>query len=67
VGGNREVVCDESLGTIVSFGNTEHLANAVDSALKKVWDRKKIISYASANSWDSRVAVLLAEFKKLVA
>ena len=67
VGGNREVVCDESLGTIVSFGNTEHLANAVDSALKIVWDRKKIISYASTNSWDSRVAVLLAEFKKLVA
>lgn len=67
VGGNREVVCDESLGTIVSFGDKDQLANAIHSALKKVWDRKRIMDYASSNSWDSRVAVLMADFKKLVA
>ena len=67
VGGNREVVCDQSLGAIVSFGDRQQLANAIDSALNKVWDRKKIMDHASANSWDSRVAVLMAEFEKLVA
>lgn len=66
VGGNAEVVCDPSLGTIVPFGDSTALSAAITDALRKPWDRAAIISYAHANSWDSRVAALTEEFSNLV-
>jgi glycosyltransferase involved in cell wall biosynthesis len=66
VGGNREVVADETLGTIVPFGDADALLLALENALQRQWDRQAIINYAADNSWDKRVDILLAEFKKLV-
>jgi len=66
VGGNREVVADETLGSIVPFGNADALLLALDNALQRQWDRQAIINYAADNAWDKRVDILLAEFKKLV-
>ncbi|OAI06424.1 glycosyl transferase family 1 [Methylomonas methanica] len=66
VGGNREVVADETLGTIVPFGDADALLLALDNALQRQWDRQAIINYAADNSWGKRVDILLAEFKKLV-
>lgn len=66
VGGNREVVANEMLGSIVPFGNAEALWLALDSALQRQWDKQAIIDYAADNAWDKRVDILLAEFKKLV-
>jgi len=65
VGGNSEVVSAEYLGNIVPFGDGPALANAIDNALQKQWDRTAIRSYAQANSWASRIAVLLDEFRSL--
>jgi teichuronic acid biosynthesis glycosyltransferase TuaC len=66
VGGNREVVANEILGSIVPFGNADALLLALDNALHRQWDRHAIINHAADNSWDKRVDILLAEFKKLV-
>lgn len=65
VGGNREVVSAEYLGKIVPFGDGPALASAIDDALTNQWDRKAIRSYAQANSWTSRISVLLEEFRSL--
>ena len=67
VGGNREVVCDESLGTITAFGDSGALGNAIAEALGREWDRASIIAYARDNSWDTRVEILEQEFKVLVS
>lgn len=67
VGGNREVVRDRFLGTIVPFGDQQALSTALESAIAQKWDRDRIIEYARANSWGSRVAQLMSEFEFIYA
>lgn len=66
VGGNAEVVCEPALGSIVPFGDQPALAGALAHAFVCVWDRTYIIHYARANSWESRVGILVHEFRQLV-
>lgn len=66
VGGNREVVADSSLGTIVPFGDAGALSAAIADALGRAWDRQAIIRYACENAWDRRIAQLREEFNLLV-
>lgn len=66
VGGNCEVVCDEKLGIIVPFGNEDSLQKAIDTAVRKNWNREYIIEHAKQNSWENRVDVLLSEYNKIV-
>lgn len=66
VGGNREVVADGALGSIVPFGDADALRQALDNALQGQWNRQEIIAYAAENAWDKRVDILMSEFKKLV-
>jgi glycosyltransferase involved in cell wall biosynthesis len=65
VGGNREVVCDDRLGTVVPFGDAIALQAALEHALDHAWDRTAIVDYARANAWDTRVAALCDEFRRL--
>jgi teichuronic acid biosynthesis glycosyltransferase TuaC len=65
VGGNAEVVCSPTLGQIVPYGDSPALEQAIVASLEKEWDMSAIQNYARANSWDSRVAVLLDEFQRL--
>lgn len=65
VGGNAEVVADQTLGTIVPFGDGERLEQALAVALRRDWDRQVILDYARANAWERRVAVLVQEFGRL--
>lgn len=67
VGGNREVVCDDALGTVVAFDEPEALSQAIDESLRRSWNSQTIIDYAADNAWDKRIAILLAEFNKLVS
>lgn len=67
VGGNAEVVCREELGTIVPFGDSIALQQALDAALDKDWDRAAILDYARDNHWDTRVAQLLRAYEPLLA
>jgi glycosyltransferase involved in cell wall biosynthesis len=67
VGGNPEVVRGPELGTIVPFDDQAALTAAVDEALTRSWDRQTIRAYAEANSWDTRVGMLISLFQHLVA
>lgn len=67
VGGNVEVVCREELGSIVPFGDSAALQQALDAALDKEWDRAAILDYARDNHWDKRVAQLLRAYEPLLA
>jgi glycosyltransferase involved in cell wall biosynthesis len=66
VGGNKEVVNDPRLGTVVSFGNSKALLAALLQGLETDWDRPLIIQYARENSWDTRVKILVEEFQRIV-
>ncbi len=66
VGGNREVVSDSTLGTVVPFGEPDALLRGIDDALNRNWNRQAIMDYAANNAWDKRISLLLAEFNKLV-
>lgn len=63
VGGNREVVADERLGTVVALDDPAALESALGHALQTEWDRESIRSYAEANDWNQRVTTLLREFR----
>ena len=65
VGGNREVVSSPDLGVIVPFDDPESLVNAIAESLDTKWDQVAIRAYAQANTWDSRVATLVQEFRAL--
>jgi len=67
VGGNAEVVCRDELGSIVPFGDSAALQQALDAALKKDWDRSAILDYAQTNQWEKRVTQLLRAFAPLLA
>ncbi len=62
VGGNQEVVCDESLGLVVPFGDAAALAKAIKDSLQRSWDGTHIRRYAENNSWDERVKRLCRHF-----
>jgi teichuronic acid biosynthesis glycosyltransferase TuaC len=66
VGGNAEVVCRDELGSVVPFGDSAALQQALDDALNKDWDRGAILGYAQANQWDTRVAQLLRALAPLL-
>jgi len=51
VGGNREQVTDPDLGSLVPFGNSEHLADAIITALQRDWDRPAIAEFGRRRNW----------------
>ncbi|UCV24739.1 glycosyltransferase [Ferribacterium limneticum] len=65
VGGNREVVSDETLGIITPFGDQNALEEAICQALNMIWDGDHIRQYAQKNSWDERVERLCAHFSSI--
>lgn len=66
VGGNAEVVCRDELGSVVPFGDSAALQQALDSALGRDWDPSAILEYARDNHWDKRVAQLLLAFAPIL-
>jgi teichuronic acid biosynthesis glycosyltransferase TuaC len=66
VGGNREVVCSNDLGIIISFNNMQILSKVIAEGLRHHWERDVILQYARNNSWDDRVARLEALFRGVV-
>jgi glycosyltransferase involved in cell wall biosynthesis len=62
VGGNAEVLSHEGLGILVPFDDNATLAEALHRSLITPWDRAAIRAYAEENTWDRRIAVLVALF-----
>jgi glycosyltransferase involved in cell wall biosynthesis len=67
VGGNSEVVSSSDLGAIVPADDLAALTAKIREALDRNWDRAAIRRHAEQHSWDSRVAVLIEEFRTLGA
>jgi len=67
VGGNTEVVCREELGVVVPFGDARLLRAAIERALSTPWNRERIMAYANENAWETRVRVLVDEFRRIAA
>jgi glycosyltransferase involved in cell wall biosynthesis len=65
VGGNSEVVCNDSVGAIVPFGDLDRLQQVIGDALEKHWNAGEIRRYAESNAWDQRVHALVDEFRAL--
>lgn len=65
VGGNAEVVLEPTTGELVDWWDPSGFADALERALSHDWDHSAIIEYARANSWESRVERLVAEFHLL--
>ena len=67
VGGNKEVICDDSLGIVVPFGDREALGEAITRSLQRDWDKTRIRHYAEDNAWDERVERLSTRFIRIAA
>ncbi|MFP4246979.1 MAG: glycosyltransferase [Halochromatium sp.] len=67
VGGNAEVICSETLGRLIDYGDDEALREAIIEALDTDWDRAAIIAYARDNAWEQRIPRLVAEFERIHA
>jgi glycosyltransferase involved in cell wall biosynthesis len=67
VGGNAEVVSDDRLGTIVTFGDRASLTRAISEALTRDWDRDAIVAHAESHSWERRTRTLVEEFAAIAA
>jgi glycosyltransferase involved in cell wall biosynthesis len=65
VGGNAEVICRADLGSIVPFDDHAALLAALRDALRRDWDREAIRRYAEENDWNTRVPVLVGEFRRI--
>ncbi|WP_235044622.1 glycosyltransferase [Methylohalobius crimeensis] len=65
VGGNREVVCRDDLGTIIPLSDADALKRAIDGAMRKKWNRDALIAYAADNDWNKRVVQLVRMFNEL--
>jgi glycosyltransferase involved in cell wall biosynthesis len=65
VGGNREVVRDDSVGAIVPFGDQAALTAALGTALERRWDREKILAYAQTHAWDGKIQALTQAFQAI--
>lgn len=67
VGGNAEVVCKRTLGTVYPFGDDAALQSALEEALSNTWSAECLVGYAEANTWDTRVARLVEMFRSIAA
>ncbi len=67
VGGNREVICSDTLGSLVPFGDGPALRRAILDALAQEWDHAAILDYARRNSWAERIPALVARLQQAAA
>ncbi|NBC48491.1 MAG: glycosyltransferase [Gammaproteobacteria bacterium] len=67
VGGNAEVICRDTLGRLVEYGDDDALRDAIIEALETDWDRAVIIAYARDNAWEQRIPRLVAELQRIHA
>ena len=67
VGGNKEVIVNSELGTVVAFGNPQDLLTAISNGLDKSWNNPLIIQFAQNNAWDYRVKFLVDNFNRITS
>lgn len=67
VGGNKEVIVNSELGTVVPFADSQRLLTAISNGLDKSWNIPLILKYAQNNAWDYRVKILVDNFNRITS
>lgn len=67
VGGVPELITSEALGLLVPAGDSDALANALQTALQRRWDRVAIAAAGSTRHWSKVAESVSAEFLALAA
>ena len=67
VGGNKEVIVNSELGTVVPFADSQRLLSAISNGLDKSWNISLILKYAQNNAWDYRVKILVDNFNRITS
>ena len=65
VGGNPEIVRDESLGLLVPPADDDALERAILFALDRPWDPEALAARARAHSWEAAAAAIVEEFQRV--
>ncbi|HXH82932.1 MAG TPA: glycosyltransferase family 4 protein [Candidatus Tectomicrobia bacterium] len=63
VGGNPEIVRDESLGVLVQPDDPAALGDALVRALTSPWDRAALVDHAAGHTWESAADRVVHEFR----
>jgi glycosyltransferase involved in cell wall biosynthesis len=67
VGGVPEVVTSEEIGLLVDSDDVDGMARAIDSALARSWDRRRIIELAGSRTWDDVASEIVAQLEALLS
>jgi glycosyltransferase involved in cell wall biosynthesis len=67
VGGNKEVIVNSELGTVVPFADSQRLLTAISNGLDKSWNISLILKYAQNNAWDYRIKILVDNFNRIIS
>lgn len=65
VGGNPEIIANDTLGLLVPSNDDRPLATAILAAFDRPWDRTVIASHARRYSWDAASAAVLEEWQRI--
>jgi glycosyltransferase involved in cell wall biosynthesis len=65
VGGNPEIVTDESLGFLVPYADDDALERAILAALDRPWNAEALAARAGAHSWEATAATVMEEFQRV--
>ena len=66
VGGIKEIIVDDNLGFTVPAEQPETLSKTIATAIDRVWDHKRIESYAHGRSWNNVADEVLNVFNDIV-
>ena len=65
VGGIPEVIKSDEYGLLVQRQDPKEIAETLEKALRKKWNKDKLIEYAQANTWDKVAKKVIEEFEKI--
>jgi glycosyltransferase involved in cell wall biosynthesis len=66
VGGVSEIVTDDRYGLLCPPGDPEALADVLETALVRTWDRQAILDYAEQFTWQAIVRELLTLYESVL-
>lgn len=67
VGGVHEILCDEKLGIIVPPEDPIRLAEGIEAALDRTWDREYLANHVRHQTWEENARVTLQNISEALA